>query len=118
MPRVVAITRCKCDWGKFHGNLPLLTTLPLPLKTRGILFSSVREPMLHTAETWPMTVKHLKGLCQKDRAMIHWICRVKPSDAPDINVLRAKLGLRVVKVLVRQHCLRWLWTCYVVLWCD
>ena len=32
---------CKCAWGKFHENLPLLTARPVPLKTRGasVLFS-------------------------------------------------------------------------------
>ena len=103
-----AIARCKCAWGKFHENLPLLTARSLPLKTRGRLFSTVvRESMLHAAETWPMTAKDLERLCRNDRAMVRWICRVKPTDTPDINALHTKLGVCDLKVLVRQRRLRW-----------
>ena len=64
-------------------NLPLLTSKPVPFDLRGRLFSSnVRSSMLHGTETWPMTSTALHRLCRNDRAMIRWICGVKPSDDP------------------------------------
>ena len=50
---LVAITRCKCAWGKFRQLLPLLINRQVPLLTRGKVYSScVRSVMLHAAETW------------------------------------------------------------------
>ena len=43
-----AAARCKCAWGKFRENLPLLTSKPVPFDLRGRLFSfNVRSSMLH-----------------------------------------------------------------------
>ena len=70
-----ATARCRCAWGKFRENLPLLTSKPVPFDLRGRLFSSnVRSSMLHGTETWPMTSAALHRLCRNDRAMIRWIC--------------------------------------------
>ena len=66
-----ATARCRCAWGKFWENLPLLTSKPVPFDLRGRLFSSnVRSSMLHGTETWPMTSDALHRLCLNDRAMI------------------------------------------------
>ena len=65
---LVAITRCKCAWGKFCQLLPLLTNRHLPLLTRGKVYSScVRSVMLHAAETWAMNVDTLNRLRRNDR---------------------------------------------------
>ena len=59
-----AIARCRCAWGKFRENLPLLTARALPFKIRGRLFASVvRNSLLHATETWPMTSDVLHRLC-------------------------------------------------------
>ena len=91
-----ATARCRCAWGKFRENLPLLISKPVPFDLRGRLFSSnVRtcSSMLHGTETWPMTSAVLHRLCSTDRAMIRWICGVKPSDDPSMDELHAKLGI-------------------------
>ena len=103
-----AIARCRCAWGKFRENLPLLTSKPVPFYLRGRLFSSnVRSSMLHGTETWPMTSAALHRLCRNDRAMIRWICGVKPSDDPSMDELHAKLGICDLAILVRERRLRW-----------
>ena len=103
-----AIARCKSAWGKFRADLPLLTARALPSKVRGRLYgSNVRNSMLHGVETWPMTSAALHRLCRNDRAMIRWMCRVKPSDDIPMDELHAKLGIDDLTVLVRQHRLRW-----------
>ena len=80
-----ATARCRCAWGKFEENLPLLMSKPVPFDLRGRLFSSnVRSSMLHDTETWPMTSDALHRLCRNDRAIICWICGVKPSDDPSM----------------------------------
>ena len=85
---------CRCAWGKFRENLPLLTSKPVPFDLRGRLFSSnVRSSMLHGMETWPMTSDALHRLCRNDRAMIRWICGVKPSDDQSMDNLHAKIGI-------------------------
>ena len=107
---VAATARCKCTcaWGKFRENLPLLTSKPVPLDLRGRLFSSnVCSSMLHGTETWPMTSAALHRLCRNDRAMIRWICGVKPSDDPSMDELHAKLGICDLAILVRERRLRW-----------
>ena len=103
-----ATGRCRCAWGKFRENLPLLTSKPVPFDLRGRLFSSnVRSSMLHGTETWPMTSAALHRLCRNDRAMIRWICGVKPSDDPSMDELHAKLGICDLAILVRERRLRW-----------
>ena len=103
-----ATARCRCAWGRFRENLPLLTSKPVPFDLRGRLFSSnVRSSMLHGTETWPMTSAALHRLCRNDRAMIRWICGVKPSDDPSMDELHAKLGICDLAILVRERRLRW-----------
>ena len=103
-----ATARCRCAWGKFPENLPLLTSKPVPFDLRGRLFSSnVRSSMLHGTETWPMTSAALHRLCRNDRAMIRWICGVKPSDDPSMDELHSKLGICDLAILVRERRLRW-----------
>ena len=103
-----ATARCRCAWGKFRENLPLLTSKPVPFDLRGRLFSSnVRSSKLHGTETWPRTSDALHRLCRNDRAMIRWICGVKPSDDPSMDDLHAKLGKCDLAVLVRERRLRW-----------
>ena len=103
-----ATARCRCAWGKFRENLPLLTSKPVPFDLRGRLFSSnVRSSMLHGTETWPMTSAALHRLCRNDLAMIRWICGVKPSDDPSMDELHAKLGICDLAILVRERRLRW-----------
>ena len=103
-----ATARCRCAWGKFRENLPLLTSKPVPFDLRGRLFSSnVRSSMLHGTETWPMTSAALHRLCRNDRAMIRWICGVKLSDDPSMDELHAKLGICDLAILVRERRLRW-----------
>ena len=63
--------------------------------------------MLHGMETWPMTSAALHRLCRNDRAMIHWICGVKPLDDPSMDELHAKLGICDLAILVRECRLRW-----------
>ena len=102
-----ATARSRCAWGKFRENLPLLTSKPVPFDLKGRLFSSnVRSSMLHGTETWPMTSHALHRLCRNDRAMIRWICGVKPSDDPSMVDLHAKLGKCDLAVLVREV-VRW-----------
>ena len=92
---LAAITRCKCAWGKFRQLLPLLTNRPLPLLTRGKVYSScVRSVMLHAAETWAMKVDTLNRLQRNDRAMIRWICNVRAKDEVSSDSLLTKLGIQ------------------------
>ena len=103
-----ATARCRCAWGKFRENLPLLTSKPVPFDLRGRLFSSnVRSSMLHGTETWPMTSDTLHRLCRNNHAMTRWICGVKSSDDPSMDDLHAKLGIYDLAVLVRERRLRW-----------
>ena len=46
-------------------------------------------------------------LCQNDRAMIRWICGVKPSDDPSMVDLQEKLGLCDLKAAICLRRLRW-----------
>ena len=63
--------------------------------------------MLHTAETWAMTVATLNRLRRNDRAMIRWICNVKASDEVSSDSLLSKLGLQDIDVVLRSSRMRW-----------
>ena len=102
------IARCGSAWGKFRELLPLLTARNLPWDVKGRLYNAcVRSAMLHASETWPMSVADLKRLCRNERAMIRWICGVKPSQDPSLEDLHSKLGLVDLTVVVRERRLRW-----------
>ena len=54
-----------------------------------------------------MTSDALHRLCRDDRAMIRWICGVKPWDVPSMDDLHVKLRICDLAVLVRERRLRW-----------
>ena len=65
--------------------------------------------MVHASETWPMTEAELQRLRRNDRAMIRWICNVKPEDtamARSVALLN-KLGIESIDVILRERRLRW-----------
>ena len=102
------ITRCSTAWGKFKKLLPLLTSKHVSLKARGRVFDAcVRSALLHGSETWAPAAADLQRLRRNDRAMVRWICGVKPQDEVTTDVLYAKLGIREVTEALRTRRLRW-----------
>ena len=102
------ITRCCTAWGKFKKLLPILTSKHVSLLTRGKLFEAcVRAAMLHGSEAWAPSSSDLQRLRRNDRAMVRWICGVKPDDGVDTDVLYGKLGIHEVTASLRARRLRW-----------
>ena len=106
----LAVTvRCRTAWGKFRELLPVLTNRHLPLTSRGRVYSTcIRSVMLHGAETWAATSITLNRLRRNDRAMIRWICRVKPQDDVRSDSLLEKLGIKDIETVLRTKRMRWL----------
>ena len=76
--------------------------------TRGKVFSAcIHSSLLHGSETWAPTAPDLQRLCRNDRAMIRWICGVKPHDEVPMETLYTKLGFQEVAVALRTKRLRW-----------
>ena len=72
------------------------------------MFSAyVHSALLHGSEAWAPTAPDLQRLRRNDRAMIHWICNVKPPDKVPMKTLYTKLGIQEVTVALRTKCLRW-----------
>ncbi len=97
-------------WKKFRGLLPILTARCLSYGTRGRVYSTcVRSAMLHASETWPLTEADLQRLRRSDRAMIRWMCNVKPEDTAMVRsvALLNKLGVESIDVILREKRLRW-----------
>ena len=97
-------------WKKFRRVLPTLTARSLSFGTRGRVYSTyVRSAMLHASETWPLTEADLQRLRRSDRAMIKWMCNVKPEDTSMVRsvALLNKLGVDSIDVILREKCLRW-----------
>ena len=92
---VLAIaTRCSTAWGKFRKLLPILTSKHVsPLTRRKVFTACFRSALLHGSETWAPTAPDLQRLCKNDRAMIHWICGVRPHDEVQMETLYTKLGI-------------------------
>ena len=65
--------------------------------------------MLHASETWPLSEADLQRLRRSDRAMIRWICNVKPEDTAMVRsvALLNKLGVESLDVILREKRLRW-----------
>ena len=101
-------TRCSTAWGKFRKLLPILTSKHVSPLTHGLVFSvSIRSALLHGSETWAQTAPDLQRLCRNDRAMIRWICGVKPHDEVPMETLYTKLRIQEVAVALRTKRLRW-----------
>ena len=106
---LAAIKRCKAAWGKFRELLPLLTNRHLPLTTRGRVYSAcIRSVMLYGTETWATSASTLHRLRRNDRAMMRWICRVKPEDQVSSDLILTRLGIRDIGDVLRTGRLRWL----------
>ena len=103
------ITRCSVAWGKFRKLLPILSSRQLPFSVRGRVFKAcVRSAMLHGGETWGPGTKELQRLRRNDKAMVRWICGVKPQDENvTYEVLVAKLGLETIEMELADRRLRW-----------
>ena len=101
-------TRCSTARGKLRKLLPILTSKHVSPLTRGKVFSAcIRSALLHGSETWAPTAPDLQRLRRNDRAMIRWICGVKPHDEVPMETLYTKLGIQEVAVTLRTKRLRW-----------
>ena len=101
-------TRCSTVWEKFRKLLPILTSKHVSPLTCGKVFSAcVRSALLHGSETWAPTALDLQRLRRNDRAMICWICSVKPHDEVPMETLYTKLEIQEVAVALRTKRLRW-----------
>ena len=101
-------TRYSTARGKFRKLLLILTSKHVsPLTCRKVFRSWVRSALLHGSETWAPTAPDLQRLCRNDRAMIHWICSVKPHEEVPMETLYTKLGIQELAVALRTKRLRW-----------
>ena len=101
-------TRCSSACGKFRKLLPILASKHVSHLTRGKVFSAcVRSALLHGSETWAPTAPDLQQPRRNDRAMIRWICGVKPHDKVPMETLYTKLRIQEVAVALRTKRLRW-----------
>ncbi len=83
-------------WKKFRDLLPILTARSLSYRTRGhVYLVCVRSAMLHASETWPLSEADLQRLRRSDRAMIRWICNVKPEDTAMVRSVAILYNLGV-----------------------
>ena len=85
--------------------------IPPPLlHTSGHVNSScVRSAMLRASETWPLTKTNLQRLQHNDKAIIRYICSIKPHDVATIRSreLLAKLELENLDLILKEKRLRW-----------
>ena len=104
-----AITnRCGIAWSKFRKLRPVLTSRHIPFPVRGHVYSTcVRAAMLHGSETWGPKADELQRLRRNDRAMVRWICGVRPQDNVNSDDLLAKLGLADIGKVLSSRRLRW-----------
>ena len=101
-------TRCSTAWGKLRKLILILTSKHVSPFTSGKVFSAcLRSSLLHGSETWATTAPDLQRLRRNDRAMICWICGVKPHDEVPMETLYTKLGIREEAVALRTKRLRW-----------
>ena len=64
--------------------------------------------LLISSESWPPSAPDLQCLHRNYRAMVPWICGVKPHDEVPMDTLNAKPGIQEI-VAVRTKSLSWYW---------
>ena len=101
-------TRCSTAWGKFRKLLPILTSKHVsPFTRRNVFSACICSALLHGSETWAPAATDLQRLRRNDRAMIRWICGVKPHGKVPMETMYTKLGIPEVAVALRTKHLRW-----------
>ena len=112
-------TRCSTAWGKFRKLLPILTSKHVSPLSRGKVFSAcIRSAILHGSETWAPTAPDLQRLRRNDRAMIRWICGVKPHDEVPMETLYTKLGIQEVARCTKNLTSEMVWSCRACIFLD
>ena len=91
---------------KAPTNLDLKTYIP-PYSWK-VFNACVRSTLLHGSESWAPSSSDLQRLQRNDRAMVRWICGVKPNDTVTSDSLYTKLGIQEVAIALRTKRLRWL----------
>ena len=60
-----------------------------------MLFNScVREALLHGSECWALRKKNFQRLLRNERAMLHWMCKVRAEDDLSLHDMYSRLGLQ------------------------
>ena len=79
--------------------------VPSPL---GKVYSTcVRSTMLHASETWALSSSALNRLQRNDRAMMRWMCNVRPEDDIGSDAILSMLGIEDLSSIIRRTRLRW-----------
>ena len=63
--------------------------------------------MLHGCETWAPKASDLLKLRRNDRAMVRWICGIRPLDETPLETLLEKLRVEEITSALRTRRLRW-----------
>ena len=64
--------------------------------------------MLYGTETWAASANTVNRLQRNDRAMMRWICRVKPEDQVSSETILSKLGIRDIRQVLQTGRVCWL----------
>ena len=64
--------------------------------------------MLYGSETWAATASTVKRLQRNDRAMVRWMCLVKPEDDTHFETLLSQLKIKDITDVLQLGRLRWL----------
>ena len=101
-------TRCRTAWSKFSELLPLLTCRSLTLRTRGNIFTTyVRSVLTYGSECWSLRKDERNRLLRNERAMVRWVCGVKPGVEVDTAALYNRLAIPHLDAALRYSRLRW-----------
>ena len=102
------VTRVRAAWGKFRELLPLLCSKSLSLHTQGKVYNTcVRGALLYASECWPLRQNDLARLLRNERAMLRWICAIKPTNNISTQDLCLRLNIEDLGAVLRRKCLRW-----------
>ena len=98
----------RAAWGKFRELLPILSCKSLSFCRRGKVYRCcVRGAMLYASECWAPRKVDLVRLGRNERAMLRWMCSIKPDDSISLKGLCTKLGIVSLEAALRQSRLRW-----------
>ena len=65
------VKRVRAAWGKIHELLPLVTSRPVSLSSRGYIYRTyIRKVLTYVSESWASTVADIQKLQRNDRVMV------------------------------------------------
>ena len=100
--------RCRAAWENFVSYFSSSPIVPFPCRPCCRIYTAcVRSVMLYASECWALRNDEHNRLICNDRAMVRWICGIKPEEKVNTPSLYQHLNIPHLDNTLRCNRLRW-----------